>query len=283
MRGSECIPPHLATCDAVQFYAIIVHWFKSEIPLMARTPIVHLPNYEGPLEVLWQLIHRHEIDIYQISLQQINEQYRKGSIESAGVDEEESDGCQRGYLNEGAEFVAVAASLAWLKSKTLLPVYAIDEEVEDMDPHFDIIHQLVDYCRFKSAAARLSQHADHVSKKYPRGIFVEGDKEVKKPLGIEQLPLNTLTEKLKQLLEKQGHSLKKGSIQSERWLVADKVTYWQALLKERNKVSFSETFFCADSKEEIIVTFLALLEMMKMGKACVALEDNQLYILHSKG
>lgn len=218
-----------------------------------------LENFEGPLDLLWHLINRQEIDIYQIPIFEIMQQYLSQKKDSKN-------------LERGAEFIALTASFVWFKSKTLLPKHEQQEEQnleEELDPHFDIIHQLIDYCRFKQAAKELAAREQQQGAFYPRGVE---SGEVKKNLGINHLSLEDLAILFQQILAKA--TPKKGIIQEEEWKVSDKIQDLKKWLTKQKNLEFSVVFNPAMSRIELIVTFLALLEMMKSGDAKVT-KDSQ--------
>lgn len=226
-----------------------------------------LENYEGPLDLLWHLINRQEIDIYQISIVEIIGQYLSRQKQTAGS------------LDHGAEFIALAASFIWFKSKALLPKHEQQQEQnqeEELDPHFDIIHQLIDYCHFKQAAKDLAQREQQQGAYYPRGI--EGS-ETKKNLGINHLSLDDLATLFQQILAKS--TPQKGTIQEEEWKVSDKINLLREWLTRQKKMDFTLVFNHMMGRMELIVTFLALLEMMKSGEAKVVHdpEKNKYYII----
>jgi len=217
-----------------------------------------LDNFEGPLDLLWHLINREEIDIYQISISEIIQQYL---TKQTG---------KYAQLDSGAEFIAIAATLNWYKSKALLPKHEQQEEQnqeEELDPHFEIIHQLLDYCRFKQAAKELTERELQQSVYHSRGIE---ETTIKKKLGIEHISLEDLAALFQQILAKA--SPEKGIIHEEEWKVGDKILYLRECLGRKNKLEFTLVFNSDLSRMELIVTFLALLEMMKCGEAHVALD-----------
>lgn len=218
-----------------------------------------LDNFEGPLDLLWHLINRQEIDIYQVSILEILQQYL---AKSPGTTSQ---------LDRGAEFIAIAASLAWYKSKALLPKHEQQEEQnqeEELDPHFEIIHQLLDYCKFKQAAKDLTEREQQQGAYYSRGVE---DPEIKKNLGIDHISLDDLAALFQQILAKSAP--KKGTIHEEEWRVSDKIIHLRKCLAKKHKLAFSHVFNASMSRIELIVTFLALLEMMKSGEARVAIEQ----------
>ena len=254
---------------------------------MIESETFTLDNFEGPLDLLWHLIHREEIDIYQISLFQITNQFlqrmnlktvaQNGTLaqgfgsqlylkEQNRLDEisqppHPSFLTEAVDLDRGAEFISMTASLIWFKSKALLPKHEQEEDettLEEDDPRFEIIHQLIDYCRFKQAAKELADRELRQGAFYPRGVE---SSEIKKNLGINHLSLEDLAVLFQQILAKAEP--RRGTITEEEWKVSDKIHYLKELLKKRESIPFTEAFNASMSRIELIVTFLALLEMMK--------------------
>ena len=95
----------------------------------------NINNFEGPLDLLWRLIQQNEVDIYEVPLRSIVEQYIK-KMETLAED----------HLDQGAEFIASASALLWLKSKALLPKeeHQTTSPEDDFDPRFEVINQLID-------------------------------------------------------------------------------------------------------------------------------------------
>lgn len=211
-----------------------------------------LENFEGPLEFLLHLVQKNEIEVYDIPLIQIIDQYvsRYEAIDDQPLD-------------TGAEFVSTAASLHCFKSKTLLPKHEQTDELEEEkeDPRFEIIHHLLDYCRFKQAAKELSQRELKQNQFYLRG---SEETDAKKNLGINHLSLTDLASLFKEVVAKAASHT--GIIQKETWLVSDKIGFIRDRLKELQTLEFSVLFNALMRREELIVTFLAVLELMKMGK-----------------
>jgi len=230
--------------------------------IISELETFNLDNFEGPLDLLWHLIIRQEIDIYQISLVQITKQF----LERTRNTHEER-------LDRGAEFISLIASLLCLKSKTLLPKHEQITDVtveEDDDPKFEIIHQLVDYCRFKQAAKELSERERQQGAFYSRGVE---SAETKKNLGIDHLSLDDLAVLFQQILSKAAPQ--RGIISEEEWKVSDKIKSLKLLINKYKSLAFNEVFNVTMSRAELIVTFLALLELMKAGDLCVALHKEK--------
>lgn len=220
---------------------------------------ISLENFEGPIDLLFQLIQQSEIDIYEVKLRSITEQFMDYITRHPLA------------IDMGAEFISTAAALVWLKSKTLLPPKeqeCFQPEEEEDDPHFDIIHHLVDYCRFKEAAKQLTSLEQQQKGFYSRGMTV--GQVAKRPLGIEHLSLEDIAGLFKVIAAKSIP--RKGVVEAETWKLADKIDDLRLYLAEVKKINFYELFSYDKLRLELIVTFLAVLELMKLGEVSVIRE-----------
>lgn len=220
-----------------------------------------LTNFEGPLDLLWHLIQHQEIDIYEVALNEIIQQYLQKSREIASIN-----------IERGAEFIGFASLLLWFKSKTLLPTQdGIDDLIpEDLDPRFEIIHQLLDYCRFKHSAKLLVSREETQMSHFFRGVpsIIH-----KKNLGIDHLSIEDLAALFSSIIAKIPPS--SGLIQEEIWKVSDKINILRYLLTKSGSILVQDIFSSDKGREELIVTFLALLELMKAGEIRI---DKNLFI-----
>lgn len=223
--------------------------------------IVTLKVFEGPFDFLVHLIQKNEIDVTTISLHEIIDQY---------LLKDESS------LDSGAEFIGTAASLLWLKSKFLLPQTEQMESPEDLalDSKFDIVNQLVDYCRFKQAAKELSHLEHQQSAFYSRGYEAI---DLKKNLGIEHISLHDLASLFQQVLSRTKDV--QGNVQDEDWKVSDKISFLRETLCNRGPLLFYELFMDEMPRIELIVLFLAVLELMKLGEIRVTRNQSQQIII----
>ena len=230
---------------------------------MKPASVFTLENFEGPLDFLLHLIYQNEIDIYEVPILKIIIQYLERNSE-----ELEND------VDSGAEFIGMASLLLFLKSRMLLPKHEqpLNTE-EDADTKFDIIHQLIDYCRFKEAAKELSIREDQQSGFYGRGL--EGPYTIQKNLGIEHLTLTDLKLLFQEIANKVNAN--KGTIDEEVWLVGDKIIFIRKSLVISDLL-FGNLFSLHISKDELIVTFLALLELMKLGEVLVIKDAGQIIV-----
>ena len=223
---------------------------------------VRLEIFEGPLDLLLYLIKRDELDIYDISLARITQQYleylqafKELNIEVAG------------------EFVVMAANLIYLKSRSLLPADQQPplEDVEEDDPRWDLIRQLIEYKKFKEAAAQLQVRELEQERIFARigdGIAPEAAPFHLGEVGIFQL-INAFQNVLKRLDAKEDLREMFG----EHFTVSDKIETILQRISNGGAVRFSELFARAASRVEIVVTFLALLELIRL-KQVRALQPN---------
>ena len=166
----------------------------------------------------------------------------------------------------------MASYLVWLKSKTLLPSHeqedlgGLEEIIED--PHFEIIHHLIDYCRFKQAAKELTFRQEKQQSCYFRGIE---NPEWKKPLGIDHVSLEELSVLFKEMMQRASQT--RPLIQEENWRVGDKIRIIRRWLQENVTFPLAYLLSPEKSRPELIVIFLAVLELMKIGELAVGREQ----------
>jgi segregation and condensation protein A len=224
---------------------------------------ISLHNFEGPVEFLLYLIQKSEIAICDVSLHAILSQYLEQQLKR-GVS-----------LDGGAEFLGTVSSLILLKSRSLLPQREQGEQLpEEVDPRFEIIHQLMDYCRFKEAGRLLAEREEKQAVFFERGM--DQIPFPRKMLGIEHLTLQDLASLFQHVLIKATPH--KGTIHEEVWQVGDKIASIRELLFQRKRIAFFELFSIELCREELIVIFLALLELMKLGTLSVFKQAEEVFI-----
>ncbi len=221
-------------------------------------PQFKLSNFEGPLAFLLYLVQKHELDVTEVPLREIAEQYLQHLQKH-----------QETRVEEGAEFIGTAAWLLWLKSKLLLPSHEQPDSLfgEEGDSPFVIIPQLVEYLQFKQIAQELAERQQQQSAFYVRGC--DEPQELKKVSGVEHISLQDLCGVFRQALQKA--QTERGMISEEMWRVSDKIESMRQALK-RGIVEIPGLFASQSCREELIVLFLAILEMMKLGELCVVKE-----------
>lgn len=223
-----------------------------------------LDNFEGPLDFLLHLIQKNEIDIHEVSIRKITDQYLAKLKE-----------LMEHPLEHGAEFIGAAASLMLLKSKSMLPKHeqeGLPLEENEADPRFEIIHKLIEYCRFKEVAKSFAEREEQQGTVYFRGV--DEIMEPKKNLGIEHLSLTDLAELFQQVLAKAPRARQ---IEDEEWLIVDKIALIRRLC-QREGIPFLGLFSEGQCREELITLFLAILELMKLGEICIVREEGEVYL-----
>ena len=217
------------------------------------TPSYSLNHFRGSLDLLWQLIQTGELDILDLNVRELVNQFLLLNLGEEPLD-------------QGSEFIHWSSHFLLQKSKALLPAYEQKpEEEEELDPRFEVIHKLVEYCRFKQAARGLVE----LESQQP-GFFFRGGVDgitPQKPLGVEHLSLADLATLFQQVAAKAVSTTR--IIEEEVWKVSDKITLILRKIEAVREISFFDLFSSRLCKEELIVIFLAVLELMKMGKIVV--------------
>ncbi|HMG05851.1 MAG TPA: segregation/condensation protein A [Chthoniobacterales bacterium] len=224
---------------------------------------VRLEIFEGPLDLLLYLIKQDEIDIYEISLERITSQYL-----------EYLQAFQELNIDIAGEFIVMAANLIYLKSRSLLPVdqQPPEEDAEEDDPRWDLIRQLIEYKKFKEAAAHLQQRALEQERIFARTGMNAGVTTLA-PLPLGEVGIFQLINALQTVIKRVEAREDLREIFGEHFTVSDKI---EAILQRVSKglpVKFSELFAEIASRVEIVVTFLALLELIRL-KQVRAVQSN---------
>ncbi|HJA20504.1 MAG TPA: segregation/condensation protein A [Candidatus Mediterraneibacter ornithocaccae] len=232
---------------------------------------VKLEVFEGPLDLLLHLIDKNKIDIYDIPIVEITNQYM-----------EYIRNMQREDLNIMSEFLVMAATLLDIKCRMLLPK-EVNEEGEEEDPRQELVEQLLQYKMYKYIACELKDRemdSDMVLYKSP-SIPEEIEKYVE-PVDLDKLlgdlTLQKLNSIFKDVMKRQTDKIdpvrsKFGKIEKEEVTLSDKFTYIHSYMRDHKTFSFRQLLEKQHSKMHIVVTFLAILEMMKLGEIRVEQEE----------
>jgi segregation and condensation protein A len=222
---------------------------------------VKLEVFEGPLDLLLYLVKRDEVDIYDISIERITTQYLEYLETFRMLD-----------LEIAGEFVVMAANLIYIKSRNLLPVHQQPPEVEgeEEDPRWDLIRQLVEYKKFKDAAFQLHQRElvqeGLIARVPEKPDFKDADTLLKSEVGI--FDLISAFQKVLRKIENRREDLRE--IFEENFTVSEKIDLILRVVQAEKPIAFSDLFASAASRTEIVVTFLALLELIRMKQMRVA-------------
>src|SRR5271169_4080166 len=218
---------------------------------------VKLEVFEGPLDLLLYLIKKEEVDIYDIPIERITNQY----MEYLTL-------MQMLNLEVAGEFLVMAATLMYIKSRMLLPTdqQVTDTEAEEgEDPRWELIRQLVEYKKFKDAALQLGQREEEQANIFPRHGPDAGI-EVDKDVPLAEVSIFDLINAFNDVLKKATAREDFHEILEERFTVSDKIEEILYTLRERSEMIFSDLFAKAGSRVEVVVTFLALLELIRMKR-----------------
>ena len=223
---------------------------------------VQFEVFEGPLDLLLYLIKKEEVDIYEVNLTKLATQF----IEYVDL-------MRQFDLEVAGEFLVMASTLMYIKSRELLPVdqqVVVEAEEEGVDPRFELIRQLVEYKKFKDAAASLQTMEERQENVFPRlPGKIEFHTEValkKEAVSVFDL-LNAVNAVLKRFQDKTAGTRE---IYEDKWTVSEKMEFVLKTIAEKISVKFSELFETAASRAEVVCTFLALLELIRLKQlACV--------------
>ncbi|HKI71252.1 MAG TPA: segregation/condensation protein A [Verrucomicrobiae bacterium] len=222
---------------------------------------VQFEVFEGPLDLLLYLVKKEEVDICQVNLTKIATQF----IEYIELMRELD-------LEVAGEFLVMASTLMYIKSRELLPLdqqVLAEGEEEEEDPRWDLIRQLVEYKKFKDAAAQLHQRETEQGKIFPR---LPGKLEFE-PSGPPPRPevslfdlINAVSNVLKRFQQREGGR----DIFEDKWTVSEKIELLRQAVAAWPALRFSELFEQSTSRTEVVVTFLALLELIRLKHVVVS-------------
>jgi segregation and condensation protein A len=225
---------------------------QTELPYQVR-----IENFEGPLDLLLHLIKKNEINIYDIPVAIIAQQY----LQYLEAMEELN-------LNVAGDFLVMAATLLQIKSKMLLPVdETADDDEDGPDPREELVRRLLEYKAFKEAARQLDDQ-----EKVWREIFWREQalsvEEAAEDLSLENVSLFDLVDALKEVLERNPSS-QLIEIVPDNLTVRERMNLILETLEGKDSVSFAALFEGSSHRMVVVVTFLALLELMRLRVARV--------------
>ncbi len=218
--------------------------------------------FEGPLDLLLYLIKKDEVDIYDVNLTQLATQFIEYVETMRMLD-----------LEIAGEFLVMAATLMYIKSRELLPVdqqVEVEGEDEGQDPRWELIRQLVEYKKFKDAAAQLQvleARQEDVFPRVPGHIeFVSALPAPRPDVCIFDL-VNAVNAVLKRFTTREDLR----DIFEDKWTVSEKIEHLLRASSEQPSMKFSALFEGVTSRSEVVVTFLALLELIRL-KQLIAIQ-----------
>lgn len=220
---------------------------------------IKISNFEGPFDLLFHLIEKAEVDIYDIPISEITNQYLEYIYSIENID-----------LDNASEFIVMAALLIQIKSKMLLPkeTNPLDELTADgIDPRAELIERLLEYKRYKTISEILKEmeliQLDVVYK--PAEIIDDiEENKILYNVTIDDI-VNAFKDVIKRFNENNSDKEElQHEIIEEEYTVDDKIESIRDMIKTKNHLSFRDLFFNILNKFEIIITFLALLELIRL-------------------
>ncbi len=223
-----------------------------------------LETFEGPLDLLLHLIDKNKIDIYDIPISIITDQYLEYLDSMEDVD-----------ADVMSDFLVMAATLLDIKAKMLLPADT-DEEGNEEDPRAELVERLLEYKLFKYMASELKDKSINAEKSLCRAADIpEEVAGYETPIDLDEFLGDLTLVRLKEIFddvmarsqEKVNESaLQFGRIQKEEVKITERIDYIRSRIKTENKLSFRKLIESQKTKMNVIVTFLAVLELMKNGE-----------------
>lgn len=217
---------------------------------------IKLPVFEGPLDLLLFLIRKNELDIYDIPIESVTKQYLEVLYAMKDLE-----------LEVAGEFFVMAATLMEIKSRMLLPKHqqAVDPNAdeEELDPRWELVHQLLQYKKFKEASAKLGEMARNTQDMLARPATAFAPLSERPLKSVDRIELwNSFNIVLRRLAEK----LVVGEIHAEQVTVADQMEYILARVKTQREFTFSSLFTTKIPLRTLVATFLAMLELTRLKK-----------------
>ena len=231
---------------------------------------VKIENFEGPLDLLLHLIDVNKFNIFDIPIVEITEQYLEFVRNTETKD-----------LNVMSEFLVMAATLLEIKAKMLLPI-EVDEDGEEIDPREELVQKLLEYKMYKYMSYELKDRMQDAAKAmYKDPTIPEEVEGYIEPVDLEKLigdlTLKKLNDIFQSVMKRQNDKVdpirsKFGKIEKEEVSLEDKLDFVENYAKEHGTFSFKSMLEGQKSKMQLVVTFLAILELMKVGKIVIKQE-----------
>ena len=218
---------------------------------------VQFDIYEGPLDLLLYLVRKQEVDIYQVNLARLAADFIKHIEQMHEWD-----------IAIAGEFLVMAATLMHIKSRELLPKEKQDQSQDDdetEDPRWELIRQLVEYKKFKDAAGRL-QHCETTQKNiFPRNPGKTELPPIETGAPSPQATVFDLLQAVNAILARaQKQEAGTRDIHADRFTVGEKIQFIRDTMLQKKTIRFTELFTGARSRPEIVCTFLAMLELIRL-------------------
>jgi segregation and condensation protein A len=214
---------------------------------------LQMPGFEGPLDLLLHLIREHELDIINIPIAFVTEKY----LQYLGL-------MQQLNIDVAGDYLVMAATLAHIKSRLLLPSPPVEDDADldedELDPRADLIRRLLEYQKYKQVAEELAQRSVLGRDVFPRGAALEA---AQGPAPLEPVGLFQLLDAFQRLLDR-AKTVLDHEVEFERLSITERINQLVDMLRGTAQLSFDDLFAGQCTKVELVVTFLALLEMTRL-------------------
>lgn len=225
---------------------------------------VQLKNFEGPLDLLLFFIKRDELDIYDIPISYITKQF----LEYISLMEELD-------LDVASEFILMASMLMSIKAKMMLPKEESDEELDEHDPRYELVQRLLEYKRYKEMAGKMEDVAEEAQKAYFRGNH-DADQVDKQATGeaLQDVTMFDLMAAFKKVLSDIKKQEAIHHVEKIEYTIEEQTEYVLGRLQQSGRTSFRVMCKELKNQTQIVVTFLAVLEMLKERQINLFVEDD---------
>ncbi|MBP7273008.1 MAG: segregation/condensation protein A [Saprospiraceae bacterium] len=248
--------------------------------LLPTSYSIKLPQFEGPFDLLLFFIERDELDIHDIPIAKITDDFLHyiRAMEALNID-------------LASEFILVAATLMRIKAKMLLPRKALDDEGNEIDPRQELVQRLLEYKRYKSVLEDLRQFEEARADKQPRGNAAKELREIATKalvdVELESLSLFRLLKVFRNVMERYElqQTRQIHTIYNYNYTVLEQQSFILGLLNVQQRVDFDAVFSNCENRIHAIVTFLALLELLNLQRIGITqgLGANNFWIEHRRG
>lgn len=223
---------------------------------------IKLDNFEGPLDLLLHLIEKAELDIYNIPIARITDEFLEYLKDIDLLD-----------LQAAGEFLVMAATLMQIKVRMLLPKPVPDEDElleEEEDPRLELVERLLEYKKIKEVSKTLRSWEEEGSRYFKRSGGYFPDQEVAAALDMEgEVTLWDLVQAFKNLLESLTPTLELAGMPDEQYSISDMMREIEEKLSRKHRFFFSSVFTGLRSRKAIVTSFLALLELIRLKRVKV--------------
>lgn len=228
---------------------------------MNATFTIQLPQFKGPFDLLLFFIERDELDIYDIPIATITDNFLEyiRAMESLNID-------------LASEFILVAATLMRIKAKMLIPRQLVDEEGNEIDPRDELVQRLIEYKRYKSVLDEMRQMEEDRSLRVEKGYNLAEIKAIAEKalvdVELESLTLFKLMKAYKNVLERLEDQKKKQvhKVYIYNHTVAGQQVYILSKVKWGERTPFEDIFMDCQDRIHAVITFLSMLELLNMQK-----------------